>query len=95
MGVKRVVRIIVKMLGLSIFTSGESEITVDARDVLSAIECLKRKYPLFDQKLCDPRTGRLYPGFEIFVNGRPNLDEKQVLKEGDVVTIVPIFAGGY
>ncbi len=82
------------MLGLGIFTGGESEAVVDAYDILDVIEVLKGRYPLFKEKLCDPRTGRLYPGFDIFVNGRPALNEKQALKDGDEVTILPIFAGG-
>ncbi|MEM3509872.1 MAG: MoaD/ThiS family protein [Nitrososphaerales archaeon] len=81
-------------MGLGIFTEGENEVIVDAYDVFGVIEALKNKYPLFKEKLCDPRTGRLYPGFDIFVNEHPTLDEKHVLKDGDVVTIVPIFAGG-
>ncbi|MFN3621433.1 MAG: MoaD/ThiS family protein [Nitrososphaerales archaeon] len=82
------------MLGLGIFTGGESEAIVDAYDILGVVESLKSRYPIFKEKLCDPKTGKLYPGFDIFVNGRPTLDEKHVLKDGDVVTIVPIFAGG-
>ena len=87
-------KVLVKMLGLGIFTHGEKEVVLEAANISDVIECLKRRYPLVKEKLCDPKTGRLYPGFEILVNERPVTDEEQVLDESDVVIILPIFAGG-
>ncbi len=91
---EEVANVRVKMLGLTLFTKGEVEAEVEADDILSLIEVLKRRYPLFKERLCDPRTGRLYPGFEILVNGQPNVDEEHKLWDGDIVAIIPIFAGG-
>jgi molybdopterin converting factor small subunit len=82
------------MLGLGIFTKGENEATMDAANISHLIERLKTRYPLIKEKLCDPKTGRLYPGFEILVNEQPIINEEQELNNGDIVTILPIFAGG-
>jgi len=91
---KKFAKVLVKMLGLGIFTQGEKEVVLDATNISDVIECLKRRYPLVKEKICDPQTGKLYPGFEILVNERPIVEEEQVLNEDDVVTILPIFAGG-
>lgn len=84
----------VKFKGFSHLTDGETELRLEASNVLEIFEAMKERYPLFKNKMFNPKTGRIYPEMLIIINGKPVYDYTRRLKDGDVVEIWPVFAGG-
>ena len=77
-------------------TAGAAEGEVDAATVAALIEVLQTRHAGFRERLLDP-SGRLRSYVRIFVNDedvRALQAEATVLREGDVVAIVPAIAGG-
>lgn len=78
-------------------TNNQQEVFVDnAKDILSLVEELEKKYPGFKERLFD-ENGNLRRFINIFVNDediRFLENEKTPLKDGDEVSIIPAIAGG-
>jgi MoaD family protein len=87
------VMVTVKVLGLSHLTDGEKEIHLEAIDIMDLLEKMKDRYVQFKQKafLSDDK---LHPRIRIIINGKSTNDHTYKLKHGEVVMILPIFAGG-
>jgi len=84
----------VKFVGLAHLTNGEKELTLEASCILDILEEMKKRYAQFRERMVNPKTGELYPEFIITVNGKPLYNYTKKLNDGDVVAILPIFAGG-
>ncbi|MBE0415982.1 MAG: MoaD/ThiS family protein [Dehalococcoidia bacterium] len=77
-------------------TEGKTEAEVVAKDIAGCLDELEIQFPGLKERLYDDQ-GELYPFVDIFVNGdslRSLQGLATQLKEGDKVSILPVFAGG-
>jgi molybdopterin converting factor small subunit len=58
------------------------------------LEKIKHRYTQFGKKAFNIHTGKLYLDFMMLLNGKPVYDYTQKLKEGDILVILPVVAGG-
>jgi molybdopterin converting factor small subunit len=61
------------------------------------LESLAKSYPPIARAVFDMNTGRLYPHVVVNHNDRvisPHIVHDQVLKDGDKITIMPMYMGG-
>ena len=76
-------------------TGGLPEVTVAGGTVQAALDDLVKQYPSIGSKLFD--NGRLRPYINIFLNDEDIrfLDEMAtVVKDGEIVALIPAVAGG-
>lgn len=60
-------------------------------------DSLARRYPVIAQSIFDTKAKRVYPSVVVNYNDMvisPHIVHEQVLKDGDKITILPIYAGG-
>ena len=65
--------------------------------ILQLLDHLARRYPAIARKVFDREAERIYPHIVVNYNDRvisPYVVYDQVLKEGDKITILPMYAGG-
>lgn len=77
-------------------TAGNSEIHATGENVKDLIDRLEEQFPGLKERLCDEQ-GEIRRFVNIYVNEediRFMQGKESVLKEGDVVSIVPAIAGG-
>ncbi|HET6370191.1 MAG TPA: ubiquitin-like small modifier protein 1 [Nitrospiria bacterium] len=77
-------------------TEGQGEIKADGKSVQDLIDALERQYPGLRERLYDEQ-GELRRFVNIYVNEediRFMQGKETLLKEGDIVSIVPAIAGG-
>jgi len=77
-------------------TAGNSEIQATGENVKDLIDRLEEQFPGLKQRLCDEQ-GEIRRFVNIYVNEediRFMQGKESILKEGDVVSIVPAIAGG-
>lgn len=76
-------------------TDGKAEVAVNAKNVSDLIDALDKDYPGMKERLSD--GGKVRRFINIYVNDediRFANKENTVLKDGDVISIVPAIAGG-
>ena len=77
-------------------TQGKTEVEVVAKDIAGCLDNLEIQFPGVKEQVYNER-GELHRFIDIFVNGN-NVRSLQglatPLKDGDEVSILPIFAGG-
>lgn len=88
----------VKLSGqLQDYAGGKRELQIGrAGDVLDMVKELDRVYPGIEQRILNDQE-RIRPYVNVFVNSlntRDAKEEKTLLKDGDVVFILPSVAGG-
>jgi molybdopterin synthase sulfur carrier subunit len=77
-------------------TSEKDEVVISASNVGELIEKMESEYPGIKNRLCD-ESGNIRRFINLYVNNEDIrfLDGKEtVLKEEDVVSIIPAIAGG-
>ena len=77
-------------------TNEQEEVDVKASSVRDLISSLEKSYPGIKERICD-ESGNVRRFVNIFLNDediRFLNKENTVLKEGDVVSIIPAIAGG-
>ena len=77
-------------------TAGNSEVEAAGKDVRDLIDRLEEKFPGLKERLCDEQ-GEIRRFVNIYVNEediRFMQGKESLLKEGDIVSIVPAIAGG-
>jgi len=84
----------VKLPGLAHLTNGETELMLEASNILEILGEMKKKYTQFRDRMFNPKTGKLYPELVITVNGKPTYDYTKKLDNGDAVAMLPVFSGG-
>ena len=77
-------------------TGGQETIAVDAGTVEQAIDAVERAHPGLKARLCDEQ-GKLRRFINVFV-GEEDIrfldGQKSVVKDGELIDIVPAIAGG-
>ena len=76
-------------------TDGKADVVVKAKNVSELIDALERDYPGMKERLSD--GGKVRRFINIYVNDediRFSNKENTVLKDGDIISIVPAIAGG-
>ena len=76
-------------------TDGKADVVVNARNVSELIDALEKDYPGMKERLSD--GGKVRRFINIYVNDediRFSNKENTVLKDGDIISIVPAIAGG-
>jgi molybdopterin synthase sulfur carrier subunit len=77
-------------------TEGQGEIKADGKSVQDLIDSLEQQFPGLRERLCDEQ-GEFRRFVNIYVNEediRFMQGKETLLKEGDIVSIVPAIAGG-
>jgi len=77
-------------------TEGQSEVKASGQSVQDLIERLEERFPGLKDRLCDEQ-GEIRRFVNIYVNEediRFMQGKASLLKEGDVVSILPAIAGG-
>lgn len=78
------------------FAGGTRAVAVDAGDVAAALAGLVRAHPALAERLRDEH-GRLREHVQLFANAedvRHGEGERTVLRDGDVLEVVPAVSGG-
>jgi len=78
-------------------TADKDEVNVNASDISVLIEELENQYPGIKARLCD-ESGEVRRFINLYVNNEDIrfLDGKEtVLKDEDIVSIIPAIAGGF
>ena len=78
-------------------TNGQTQISVDASNLVGVMEELDSNFPGLKERLCDPSSGELHRFINIYVNGedvRFLQGLKTAVNAGDEISIVPAVAGG-
>ena len=76
-------------------TDGKADVVVNAKNVSELIDALEKDYPGMKERLSD--GGKVRRFINIYVNDediRFSNKENTVLKDGDIISIVPAIAGG-
>ena len=76
-------------------TDGKADVVVNAKNVSELIDALEKDYPGMKERLSD--GGKVRRFINIYVNDediRFANKENTVLKDGDIISIVPAIAGG-
>lgn len=76
-------------------TDGKADVEISAKNITELIDALEKYYPGMKERLSD--GGKVRRFINIYVNDediRFANRENTVLKDGDVISIVPAIAGG-
>ncbi len=76
-------------------TEGKADVAVNAKNITELIDALEKDYPGIKERLSE--GGKVRRFINIYVNDediRFANKENTVLKDGDVISIVPAIAGG-
>ncbi len=76
-------------------TDGKADVVVNSNNISELIDALEKDYPGMKERLSD--GGKVRRFINIYVNDediRFANKENTVLKDGDVISIVPAIAGG-
>ena len=82
---------------LSEMRSKKEEEVEEGTTIRQLLDDLARRYPPIAQKVFDLKESRLYPHVVLNYNDRvisPYIVHGQVLKDGDRITILPMYVGG-
>jgi sulfur-carrier protein len=77
------------------FTNGKTEVECAAKNITDLVDALEKDYPGMKERLSE--GGKIRRFINIYVNDediRFANKENTVLKDGDVISIVPAIAGG-
>lgn len=73
------------------------EMIKDGTTIRQLLADLARRYPVFSEKVFDIEKEKLYPYVVVNYNDQvisPHVVHDQVLKDGDKITILPMYMGG-
>lgn len=76
-------------------TNGRAEVECSAKNILELVDALEKDYPGMKERLSD--GGKIRRFINIYVNEediRFMNKEETVVKDGDIISIVPAIAGG-
>ena len=76
-------------------TDGKADVVVNSKNILELIDALEKDFPGMKERLSD--GGKVRRFINIYVNDediRFANKENTVLKDGDIISIVPAIAGG-
>jgi len=76
-------------------TDGKADVVVNSKNISELIDALEKDYPGMKERLSD--GGKVRRFINIYVNDediRFANKENTVLKDGDIISIVPAIAGG-
>jgi molybdopterin converting factor small subunit len=82
---------------ISEIRSRKKEFVVEGTRIQDLLESLSRRYPLVAEKIFSPKDKVAYPDIVIHYNDHvisPHVVLKEIVKEGDKITILPVYAGG-
>jgi molybdopterin converting factor small subunit len=77
--------------------SVREETVENGTTIWQLLQDLARRYPPIAEKIFDIKERRIYPHVVVNYNDRvinPHIVHDQVLRDGDKITIFPIYAGG-
>ena len=81
---------------LRVYCDGATELPVAAGSVRAALEEIEREYPVLHRNVRD-ETGAVRRHINVFVNS-DNVRDREgletVVREGDLITILPAVSGG-
>lgn len=75
----------------------KEEFVEEGTAVWQLLEDLAKRYPAIAERIYDSGTKRVYPNVVVNYNDRvisPHTVHEQVLKDGDKITLMPLYAGG-
>lgn len=75
----------------------KEEAVKEGTTILQLLNNLARRYPAFSEKVFDIEKGKLHPYVVVNYNDQvisPHVVQDQVLKDGDKITILPMYMGG-
>ena len=82
---------------LSEMCSRRDEELAEGTTVRQLLDCLARRYPLFAREVFDLREKSVYPHVVVNYNDHvisPHIVHDHVLRDGDKITILPMYIGG-
>ena len=82
---------------LSEMRSLKEESVEESTTIHQLLDSLARRYPPIAQNIFDPKVKEVYPHMVVNYNDQvisPHVVHEQVLRDGDKITIFPVYVGG-
>lgn len=79
------------------YADHQESLTISGNSLLEVVLSLVKKYPALKQYLIDEQSGKLCGFISIYLNGKDVRflgNEKTLLNESDILSIIPAIAGG-